>query len=61
MYSLSVRAVQAASLDKLGAMLSELGDREGALAATREAVEIRSKLAAARPAAFLPDLAKSLS
>ena len=41
--------------------LSELGRREDALAATHEAVDIRRRLAAARPDAFLPDLASSLN
>jgi tetratricopeptide (TPR) repeat protein len=39
---------------------SELGQREQALAATQEAVDIRRRLAEARPDAFLPDLAMSL-
>jgi tetratricopeptide (TPR) repeat protein len=42
-------------------MLSALGRREEALAATAEAVELRRTLAAARPDAFLPDLASSLN
>jgi hypothetical protein len=42
-------------------MLSEIGQREAALEAAREAVEIYRKLAAARPDAFLPDLARSLA
>jgi hypothetical protein len=42
-------------------MLSELGRREDALKATEEAVSIRRELAAARPDAFKPDLAMSLS
>ena len=41
-------------------MLSELGEREAALAAAREAVELRRALAAQRPDAFRPDLATSL-
>jgi tetratricopeptide (TPR) repeat protein len=40
---------------------SELGRREQALAAIEQAVEIRRGLAAARPDAFLPDLASSLN
>ncbi|MFN7056798.1 MAG: hypothetical protein ACK4SV_14660, partial [Hyphomonas sp.] len=44
-----------------GARLSELGRREDALAATQEAADIRRTLAAARPDAFLPDLAISLN
>ena len=51
----------AASLHNLGAMLSDLGRREDALAATQEAVDIRRKLAAQQPDAFLPDLARSLA
>ena len=50
-----------ASLNNLGLDLSDLGRREEALAASQEAVEIRRRLAAARPDAFLPDLARSLS
>ena len=42
-------------------MLSNLGRREEALAASQEAVEIYRRLAAARPDAFLPDLASSVS
>jgi tetratricopeptide (TPR) repeat protein len=41
-------------------MLSEMGRREEALQATQEAVEIRRRLAAQHPDAFLPDLAGSL-
>ena len=41
--------------------LSDLGRREEALAASQEAVEICRRLAAARPDAFLPDLAMSLN
>ena len=41
--------------------LSELGRREDALTAIDEAVAIRRQLAAARPDAFLPDLAMSLN
>ena len=48
------------SLNNLGNRLSELGRREEALAAADEAVRIRRQLAAARPDAFLPDLAMSL-
>ena len=55
------QARYAASLNNLGAMLSELGRREDALAAAQEAVEIRRRLAAERPDAFLPDLAASLN
>jgi hypothetical protein len=42
-------------------MLSSLGQREAALQATQEAVEIYHQLAAAQPQAFLPDLATSLN
>jgi tetratricopeptide (TPR) repeat protein len=38
-----------------------LGQREEALASAQEAVDIRRKLAQARPEAFLPDLAESLN
>ena len=41
-------------------MLSNLGRREDALAASQEAVDIRRRLAELRPDAFLPDLARSL-
>ncbi len=50
----------AASLNNVGVRLGALGRREEALAASQEAVEIRRKLAADRPDAFLPDLATSL-
>ncbi len=45
----------------LGNALSKVGRREEALTVTLEAVEIRRGLAADRPDAFLPDLAKSLN
>jgi tetratricopeptide (TPR) repeat protein len=51
----------AGSLDDLGGMQSELGQREAALASTQEAVDLLRKLAQARPEAFLPDLAMSLN
>ena len=41
--------------------LSDLDQREEALAAAREAVEIYRELARQRPDAFRPDLAKSLA
>ena len=41
--------------------LAELGRREDALTAITEAVQIRRELAAARPDAFRPDLAMSLT
>jgi tetratricopeptide (TPR) repeat protein len=48
-------------LNMLGFALSEMGRRAEALQATQEAVEIRRRLAAQRPDAFLPDLAASLN
>lgn len=50
----------ASSLNNLGIRLSGLGRREEALAATGEAVEIRRRLAVARPDAFEPDPARAL-
>jgi hypothetical protein len=47
--------------NNLGGRLSDLGRREEALAAAQEAVDIRRRVAAARPDAFLPDLAMSLN
>lgn len=47
-------------LNNLSVRLSALGQREAALAAIQEAVDIRRALAAARPDAFRPDLAISL-
>jgi tetratricopeptide (TPR) repeat protein len=47
-------------LNMLGFALSEMGRRAEALQATQEAVEIRRRLAAQHPDAFLPDLARSL-
>ncbi|MDQ3988331.1 MAG: hypothetical protein M3291_03870, partial [Actinomycetota bacterium] len=41
-------------------MLSDLGQREAALAPTEEAVAIRRWLAEANPAAYLPALARGL-
>ena len=41
--------------------LSDVGRREDALSAAEEAVSLRRRLAAARPDAFLPDLALSLN
>jgi tetratricopeptide (TPR) repeat protein len=49
------------SLNNLANRLSDLGEREAALAAAREAVDIRRGLAAQRPDAFRPDLAGSLN
>ena len=54
-------AARAAAYGTLGNRLRELGDREGALAATQESVTIRRTLAATRPDAFLPDLARALN
>lgn len=45
----------------LGYRLANTGRREEALAATAQAVEIRRRLAAARPDAFTPDLASALT
>ena len=52
---------QARLLNNLGNRLSDLGHREEALAAAKEAVEIYRTLAKDRPDAFLPDLAGSLN
>ena len=49
------------SLNNLSNQLAETGDRDGALAAITEAVEHPPRLAAASPAAYLPDLAMSLN
>ena len=54
-------AVRAKWLHNLGIRLSELGERSGALEATREALEIRRKLAQSHPEAFLPDVAMTLN
>jgi tetratricopeptide (TPR) repeat protein len=51
----------AVSLINLAASLGDLGRREEALAASREAVGTYRELAAARPDAFRPDLADSLN
>jgi hypothetical protein len=51
----------AARAGTLGIRLSNLGRREEALAASQEAVELYRRLAASRPDAFLPDLARSVS
>ena len=47
-------------LNNLSANLSATGDRARALAAIREASDIYRRLAKANPAAFEPDLARSL-
>ncbi|MEZ4632650.1 MAG: tetratricopeptide repeat protein [Deinococcales bacterium] len=51
----------AISLNNLGNMYSDLGQRSEALKATERAVAIREKLAQSNPDAFLPDLAMSLN
>jgi predicted O-linked N-acetylglucosamine transferase (SPINDLY family) len=55
------KARRAGLLNNLGGALSALGQREQALEASQEAVDIRRKLAKANPQAFLPDLAMSLN
>ncbi len=52
---------RAGILNNLSNHLSEAGDGAGALAAIREAVEIRRRLAQETPARFAPDLATSLN
>jgi tetratricopeptide (TPR) repeat protein len=47
-------------LNKLSTHLAASGDRAGALAAIRRAVAIFEDLAAREPAAYAPDLARSL-
>jgi tetratricopeptide (TPR) repeat protein len=49
------------SFNNLASFLSALGRREEALVAAEEAVQLYRALAAARPDAFTPNLAKSLS
>ncbi len=56
-----LRSIYAAALDNLGNRLSDLGRREEALVAGLEAADIYRRLAAARPDAFLPNLASSLN
>ena len=51
---------RAGALNNLGIALSALGQREEALAATQEAVDLCRALAEARPDAFRPALARSL-
>ena len=51
----------AMSLNNLAVQLADLGRREDALAAIREAAGIYRELAAARPDVFRPDLAMSLT
>ena len=52
---------RARRLRTLGLWTAQLGQREAALQATQEAVDIFRRLAEARPDAFLPDLALSLN
>jgi len=54
-------SLYAKALDKLGHALSDLGRREDALAAAREATGLYRRLAADRREAFLTDLAGSLN
>jgi hypothetical protein len=54
-------AGRARHLNILSVRLSEAGDAAGALAAIREAVKIRRRLAQDNPARFDPDLANSLN
>ena len=54
-------AIRARRLNNLAIHLSELGQREKALQAAQEAVELYSQLAQQRPDAFNPDLARSLN
>lgn len=49
----------ATSLNNLAGCLSELGQREPALAAAQEAVDLYHELSTAQPEAFQPDLAVS--
>ena len=50
----------ATSLNNLALCLGDAGDNTAALAASREAVEIRRRLAQTNPARFQPNLATSL-
>ena len=52
---------QAHWANSLSVRLSDVGDREGALGAAREAVRLRRALAEAAPAAHTPNLAMSLN
>jgi len=54
-------ATLAGRLNNLAVRLGELGRREEALAAARQAVDLRRELAARRPDAFNPNLAASLN
>ncbi|MBL3567882.1 tetratricopeptide repeat protein, partial [Rhodovulum sulfidophilum] len=51
----------AMSLNNLASFLSNLGQREAALEAAKEAVALYRDLAEARPEAFTPNLAMSLN
>ncbi|MFJ9154831.1 hypothetical protein ACIRP7_43915, partial [Streptomyces sp. NPDC102270] len=55
------RAARASWLNNLSVRQSEVSDRDGALTSITEATELYRTLAAANPAAFLPDLATSLN
>ena len=57
----AVLGVRARILNNLSVRLSDLGRREEALAAIEEAVAVYRELAALRPDAFRPDLARSLA
>ena len=54
-------AERAGRLDNLGLRLSNLGHREDALAASKEALRLRRKLVGRNREAFLPDLASALN
>ena len=56
-----IRTAYSQSLDTLSNRLSEVGRREEALAAAREAADLYRELAAERPDAFRPNLAMSLN
>ena len=56
-----LQSVHAGWTNNLAVRLSELGDREAALSAAREAADLYRALAAQRPDAFRPDLAMSLN
>ncbi len=60
-YDQEATAILAGSLNNLATRLSDLGQREQALEAAQEAVELYRELAATRRDAFRPYLARSLS
>jgi hypothetical protein len=60
-YDQEATAILAGSLNNLATRLSDLGQREQALKVAQEAVDIRRELAATRPDAFRPYLARSLA